>query len=97
MLAPLVEQAAAGYYRLDPEVRRHCLALLDAAYRDEPVRRSVQVARFLIAYAESLERQAGLGLDPLLAEYLAVQRWVAAHIIPVSAPPLLPVFLETEI
>ena len=59
LLSPLVQPAAAGYYRLDPEVRRHCLALLDAAYRDRPARRSVQVARFLLAYAEALERQAG--------------------------------------
>jgi hypothetical protein len=81
MLSPLVQPAAAGYYRLDPEVRRHALALLDAAYRDRPVRRTLEVARFLLAYADALERQAGVMLDPLLAEYLAVQRWVALSFI----------------
>jgi hypothetical protein len=81
LLSPLVQPAAGNYYRLDPEVRRHCLALLDAAYRDRPVRRSVEVAWFLMAYAEALEEQAGLALDPLLAEYLDVQRWVAASFI----------------
>lgn len=81
LLSPLVQPAAGNFCRLDPEVRRHCLALLDATYRDRPVRRSVEVAWFLMAYVEALEDQAGLALDPLLAEYLDVQRWVAASFI----------------
>ena len=81
LLSPLVQPGAAGYYRIDPEVRRHALALLDAAYRHRPVRRTVDVARLLLAYADSLERQSGLTLDPLLAEYLTVQRWVAVSFI----------------
>src|SRR5262249_31061893 len=76
-LSPLVQPVAAGYYRLDPEVRRHCLALLDSAYRHDRVRRTVRVARFLLAYADTLEREAALTLDPLLAEHLAVLRWVS--------------------
>jgi hypothetical protein len=77
LFSPLVECAAAGYYRLDPAVRRHCLALLDAAYRHEPERRTSEVARFVLAYTDALERRAELAVDPLLAEYLALQRWVA--------------------
>jgi hypothetical protein len=86
LLSGLVQPAAAGYYRLDPEVRRHCLELLDAAYRGRQQRRSVDVAWFLLAYADALERQAALALDALTAEYLAIQRWVAlAFIDPASA------------
>jgi len=77
LLSPLVRPAAAGYYCLDPEVRRHGLALLDAVYRDQRERRSVEVSRFLLVYADALERQAALALDAMLAEYLAIQRWVA--------------------
>ena len=77
LLSPLVEQAAAGYYRIDAEVRRHCLQLLDAAYRHHPERQSVRVARFLLAYADAMECRTAAGGDPLLAEYLAIQRWVA--------------------
>jgi tetratricopeptide (TPR) repeat protein len=77
LLSSLVQPAAAGYYQLDPEVRRHCLALLDAAYRDRKQRRTVEVAWFLLAYADAVERQAALALDALLSEYLAIQRWVA--------------------
>jgi hypothetical protein len=77
LFSPLVESVAAGYYRLDPEVRRHCLALLDAAYRYEPERRSAEVARFVLAYADEMERRVQVILDPLLMEYLTIQRWVA--------------------
>jgi hypothetical protein len=86
LFSPLVDSTAAGYYRLDPEVRRHCLALLDAAYRYEPERRTVEVARFVLVYADAVERRAGLAVDPLLAEFLAIQRWVAfAFIDPAKA------------
>jgi hypothetical protein len=77
LLSSLVQPAAAGYYRLDPQVRRHCLDLLDAVYRDRKERRTVEVAWFLLAYADAVERKAALGLDALLSEYLAIQRWVA--------------------
>jgi hypothetical protein len=86
IVSDLVHPAAAGYYRLDPEVRRHGLALLDATYREQKERRSVQVARFMLAYAESLERRGSVSLDAMLSEYLAVQRWVAlAFIDPAAA------------
>jgi hypothetical protein len=81
LLSPLVEANAAGYYRLDPEVRRHCLELLDARYRSQSERRSTQVARFVLAYADMLERKVGLSLDPLIDEFLSIQRWVAASFI----------------
>lgn len=85
LLSPLVQPAAAGYYRLDPEVRRHCVMLLDARYRHQSIRRSVEVAHFLLAYADALEQKASLALDPLLAEYLAIQRWVAQSFIDPTA------------
>jgi tetratricopeptide (TPR) repeat protein len=74
LLSPLVAANAAGYYRIDPQVRRHCLMLLESIYRDH---RTVQVAHFLVAYIEHLNRVPLGARDPLLAEYLAIQRWVA--------------------
>jgi tetratricopeptide (TPR) repeat protein/nucleoside 2-deoxyribosyltransferase len=77
LLSPMIHRAAGEYYRIDAEVRRHSLQLLDAVYRDEPERRTVRVSRFLLAYADALEKNLIGSPDPLLAEYLAVQRWAA--------------------
>lgn len=81
LLSPLVEATSGGYYRMDPEVRRHALVLLDRAYAKDAERRSIQVARFVLAYADMLERQAALVIDPMLQEFLSLQRWVAASLI----------------
>src|SRR5215831_9492123 len=48
---PLVEFVEPHFYRIDEEVRRQCLIMLDAAYNDAAERRSVTVARFVLAYA----------------------------------------------
>jgi tetratricopeptide (TPR) repeat protein len=77
LFSPLVAGNAAGYYRIDPQVRRHCLMLLDSIYREQSERRSVQVARFLLAYAAHAARGPAIDRDPLLGQYLALQRWVA--------------------
>src|SRR5262249_54866963 len=73
----LVESTGAGFHRLDPEVRRQCLVLLDAAYKHSAERRSVVVARFILAYVDEMIRRPKTAEDLFLAEYLAVQRWVA--------------------
>ncbi len=85
LLSPLVEATAAGYFRLDPEVRRQSLDLLDAVYRSDGSQRSVRVARFLIAWLDQLEQAGAAGMDPLLVEYAAIQRWVALALIDPSA------------
>lgn len=75
LFSPLVEPLGASFHRLDPEVRHQCLILLDAAHKHGAERRSVSVARFLLAY---VNETASKGTeDPLLKEYLAVQSWVA--------------------
>ena len=85
LLSPLVEATGGYYFRLDPEVRRQSLDLLDAAYRSEGSRRSVSVARFLIAWLDRIEQPGAAGIDPLLAEYAVVQRWVALALIDPAA------------
>jgi hypothetical protein len=77
LFSPLVESLGAGYFRLDEEVRRQCLILLDAVYREEGERRSIAVARFLLAFVNRLSRSAEAAEDPLLQDYLGVQGWVA--------------------
>lgn len=81
LLSPLVETTAGGYFLLDPEVRRQSLDLLDAAYRSDGRRRSIRVARFLLAWLDRLENPDVGGIDPLLAEYAVIQRWVALALI----------------
>lgn len=77
LLSPLVKSTGAGLHRLDPEVRRQCLVLLDAAHKHSAERRSVAVARFLLAYVDEMIRRPRTAEDPLLAEYLRVEGWVA--------------------
>ncbi|MFZ1415770.1 MAG: formylglycine-generating enzyme family protein [Defluviicoccus sp.] len=85
LLSPAVEAVGGGYFRLDPELRRQCLDLLDVVYRSPGSRRSVRVAHFLLAYVDHVERQTVGGPDPLLSEYLATQRWVALAFIDPAA------------
>jgi hypothetical protein len=67
-------------------VRWHGLALLRARYRDDQRPRSRRVAELLWRYVEEAEQYATRNADPQLAEYLAIQRWVAlAFLEPASA------------
>jgi hypothetical protein len=77
LFSPLIESTGAGFHKLDPEVRRQCLVLLDAAHKHSAERRSVAVARFILAYVDEMIRRPRTADDPLLAEYLVVQGWVA--------------------
>jgi hypothetical protein len=77
LFSPLIESTGAGFHRLDPEVRRQCLVLLDAAHKHSAERRSVAVARFILAYVDEMIRRPGTADDPLFTEYLTVQGWVA--------------------
>jgi hypothetical protein len=86
LFAPLATALGGGYYRIDPQVRWHALALLRARYRDDQRPRTRRVAELLWRYVESAEQQATRAADPQLAEYLAIQRWVAlAFLEPASA------------
>jgi hypothetical protein len=77
LFSPLVESTPPDFYRLDEEVRRQCLILLDAAYKHAEERRSVTVARFVLAYANRAARSPEAGGDPMLRDHLMVQAWVA--------------------
>lgn len=77
LFSPLATALGGGYYRIDPQVRWHGLALLRARYRDDPRPRSRRVAELLWRYVEEAEQYATRNADPQLAEYLAIQRWVA--------------------
>jgi hypothetical protein len=81
LFSPLVKGLGAGFYRLDPEIRHQCLILLDAIYRHGPERRRVSVARFLLAYLNDLDRRPQSLEDPLLAEYIDIERQLAAAIV----------------
>lgn len=86
LFSPLATALGGGYYRIDPQVRWHGLALLRARYREEQRQRTRRVAELLWRYVESTEQQATRVADPQLAEYLAIQRWVAlAFLEPASA------------
>lgn len=86
LFSPLATALGGGYYRIDPQVRWHGLALLRARYRDDQRPRTRRVAELLWRYVESTEQQATRVADPQLAEYLAIQRWVAlAFLEPASA------------
>ncbi len=86
LFSPLATALGGGYYRIDPQVRWHGLALLRARYRDDPRPRSRRVAELLWRYVEEAEQYATRNADPQLAEYLAIQRWVAlAFLEPSSA------------
>jgi len=77
LFSPFVESLGSGYYRLDEEVRHQCLILLDSVHREESERRSMAVARFLLAYVSKLARGPEAAEDTLLRDYLSVQSWVA--------------------
>lgn len=85
LFSPFVESHGAGFYRLDSEVRHQCLILLDAAYMNGLERRRVSVARFMLAYLNDVERRPQLSGDPLLAEYVYIERQLAAAIVDPSA------------
>jgi tetratricopeptide (TPR) repeat protein len=77
LFAPFTTELGGGYYRIDPQVRWHCLGLLRSLYREETRSRQYRVAELLWRYVESLEYKATRVSNPLLTEYLAVQRWVS--------------------
>ena len=77
LFSPFTESLDGGYYRINAQVRRHCLALLASAYRNETMARARRVANLLIAYVEHIERVSPLPIDTRLATYCEIQRWVA--------------------
>lgn len=87
LFGPLTRsEHATGYYCIDPQVRWHCLGLLQSLYRNEPRTRALRVAALLWRYVSEREATATREADPQLAEYLAIQRWVAlAHLEPKNA------------
>ncbi len=98
LFSPLCEHSGAGFYRMDAEVRRHAIALLDAVYSPVPEPRSRRIARFLLAYADSCERRSPAGPDPLLREFLDIQRWVAiAFLDPARAAARFAEALQREV
>ncbi len=86
LFSPLSISLGGGYYRLDAQVRWHGLALLRSLYRDDSRPRERRVAELLWRYVQVMERRASRAGDPRLAEFLAIQRWVAlAFLEPASA------------
>jgi hypothetical protein len=87
LFGPLTSSAQGnGYYRIDAQVRWHCLGLLQSLYRNEPRPRALRVAELLWRYVSAREPTATREADPQLAEYLAIQRWVAlAYLEPKNA------------
>ena len=77
LFSPLTTALGGGYYRIDPQVRWHCLSLLRSLYRDDLRPRTRRLAELLWRYVESLEHHASRAADPQLAEFLDIQRWVA--------------------
>lgn len=75
---PLTHRIGGGYYRMDRDIRRALMHLLDQM----PVRgaggyRSAHVARFIRHYAANAGRSHRLGALPSFAEYLREIGWVA--------------------
>lgn len=75
---PLTHRIGGGYYRMDRDIRRALMGLLDQM----PVRgaqgyRSAHVARFIRHYAANAGRSHRLGALPSFAEYLREIGWVA--------------------
>ncbi|TVT55924.1 MAG: CHAT domain-containing protein [Azoarcus sp. PHD] len=77
LFAPITTSLGAGYYRIDPQVRWHCMALLRSRYRGDVRSRPLRVAELLWRYVDAVEKHSGGAIDPQLAEFLAIQRWVA--------------------
>jgi hypothetical protein len=79
MLAPFCEALGSGFFQLDNEIRRQCLDhLADLGAHSAPISREQRVAMLLLAFIERCEAAPGLRDDPLLVDWLEVQRWVAA-------------------
>ena len=86
LFSPLATGLGGGYYRLDAQVRWHGLALLRSLYRDDARPRERRIAELLWRYVQAMERRASRAADPQLAEFLAIQRWVAlAYLEPANA------------
>ena len=77
LFCPLTVAMGAGYYRIDPQVRWHGLALLRSYYRDDPRPRARRVAELLWRYVEAMTVRARGAADPMLSEFINIQRWVA--------------------
>lgn len=86
LFSPLATALGGGYYRIDAQVRWHCLVMLRSLYRHDPRPRIRRIAELLWRYVEAREHQASRAADPQLAEFLVIQRWVAlAFLEPASA------------
>lgn len=86
LFSPLATALGGGYYRIDAQVRWHCLVMLRSLYRHDPRPRIRRIAELLWRYVEAREHQASRAADPQLAEFLDIQRWVAlAFLEPASA------------
>lgn len=77
LFSPLATALGGGYYRIDAQVRWHCLVMLRSLYRHDPRPRIRRIAELLWRYVEAREHQASRAADPQLAEFLDIQRWVA--------------------
>ncbi|HMV19448.1 MAG TPA: hypothetical protein PKC56_16215, partial [Rhodocyclaceae bacterium] len=77
LFAPFTTALGGGYYRIDPQVRWHALALLRSLYRHDARPRPRRIAELLWRYVEARQHQASRAADPQLAEFLDIQRWVA--------------------
>jgi len=75
LLAEFTEPLGADYFELAAEVRRQLLDNLRLAYAAETPQRLTRVGQFLLEYLKRLE--AASRRDPLLAQYLSLERWVA--------------------
>jgi TIR domain len=77
MLAPFC--LGSGFFQLDNEIRRQCLDhLADLGAHSAPIAREQRVAMLLLAFIERCEAAPGLRDDPLLVDWLEVQRWVVS-------------------
>lgn len=86
LFSPLATALGGGYYRIDAQVRWHCLVMLRSLYRHDLRPRIRRIAELLWRYVEAREHQASRAADPQLAEFLDIQRWVAlAFLEPASA------------
>ncbi|MDD2990909.1 MAG: CHAT domain-containing protein [Zoogloea sp.] len=86
LFSPLSTALGGGYYRIDPQVRWHCLLMLRSLHRHDPRPRIRRIAELLWRYVEAREHQASRAADPQMAEFLDIQRWVAlAFLEPASA------------
>lgn len=86
LFSPLSTALGGGYYRIDPQVRWHCLVMLRSLHRHDPRPRIRRIAELLWRYVEAREHAASRTADPQMAEFLDIQRWVAlAFLEPASA------------